>query len=509
MTAVAVWAVRFQDLWVDRVAAVRSIEASKAARALAMAGVIALVLDRKSEVNLRVLGVLMAAVLGWGVFVLWRSAYRAFVTAERKRGRLLKSVIIVGANRRAADVYRLLGVHSELGMRVVALVGDQKEAKRVGLGHIWKAEYAEAIDVLAGLDAEVVIMCSGDIDQALAAKLTRDQHASRRTVYVDPGMGGFDIRRFQPTHLAHQPLLEVESMSLGVLQLAVKRAFDIVVATLVALVFAPVLIGVAALIKLDDRGPVFFRQTRIGRHGKPFGILKFRTMVVDAEARLAALKADNERHGGLFKMDNDPRVTRIGRFLRATSLDELPQVFNVLLGTMSLVGPRPALPHEVAEFPEALMARHQVRPGITGLWQVEARDNPHFDAYQRLDLFYVENWSLALDMVIMLATFDHLAFRPLIKWRYRREPDLAPVTSGPATASASTANGDSGVVAARRPGSDSPTPCEPFLTHRGWWNRRRPDPASASAAGGCPQRLELAYSGAMRLTAPTTLVLIT
>ena len=437
VTAVGVWAVRFQDLWLDRVAAVRSIEASKIFRALAIACGIALVLDRKSHVNLRVPGVLAAAVIGWVVFVLWRSAYRAFVTAERKRGRMLKHVIIVGANRRAAEVYRLIHVHSELGMRVVALVGDRHEATRIGLGHVWKAEYDEASAVLAGLDAEVVIMCSGDIDQALAASLTRDQHASRRTVFVDPGMSGFDIRRFQPTHLAHQPLLEVESMSLGILQLAVKRAFDIVVATIVAVLFAPALVVIAALIKLDDRGPVFFRQTRIGRHGEPFGILKFRTMVVDAEARLAALRADNERHGGLFKMDNDPRVTRIGRFLRATSLDELPQLFNVLLGTMSLVGPRPALPHEVAEFPEALMARHDVRPGITGLWQVEARDNPHFDAYQRLDLFYVENWSLVLDMVIMLGTFDHLAFRPLIKWRYRREPDLT--TAAPANATANAA----------------------------------------------------------------------
>ena len=120
-------------------------------------------------------------------------------------------------------------------------------------------------------------------------------------------------------------------------------------------------------------------------------------------------------------MDNDPRITRIGRFLRATSLDELPQLFNVLRGTMSLVGPRPALPNEVAEFPDELIARHQVRPGITGLWQVEARDNPSFDAYRRLDLFYVENWSLALDMRDHAGTFDHMVFRPLIKGLYRRE----------------------------------------------------------------------------------------
>ncbi len=118
-------------------------------------------------------------------------------------------------------------------------------------------------------------------------------------------------------------------------------------------------------------------------------------------------------------MERDPRITRIGHFLRATSLDELPQLLNVLQGTMSLVGPRPALPSEVEDFDDVLKTRDQVRPGITGLWQVEARDNPAFAAYRRLDLFYVENWSLALDMVILLGTLDHILFRPLMKWRYK------------------------------------------------------------------------------------------
>ncbi len=175
------------------------------------------------------------------------------------------------------------------------------------------------------------------------------------------------------------------------------------------------------LIKLEDGGPVLFRQRRVGLHGREFEILKFRTMVVDAEARLAALRQSNERVGPLFKMDHDPRITRIGRLLRATSLDELPQLFNVLNGSMSLVGPRPALPREVAEFPVALNARHQVRPGITGLWQVEARDNPAFEAYLRLDLFYVENWSLALDLMILLGTIDHIVLRPIVKVVYSRE----------------------------------------------------------------------------------------
>ena len=141
--------------------------------------------------------------------------------------------------------------------------------------------------------------------------------------------------------------------------------------------FSPVLLAVAIMIKLEDRGPVFFKQQRVGRDGVEFGMIKFRSMCVDAEARLASLRAANERTGPLFKLDGgDPRVTRIGKFLRATSLDELPQLINVLRGDMSLVGPRPALASEVAEFPAELNARHQVRPGITGLWQVEAQGQP-------------------------------------------------------------------------------------------------------------------------------------
>ena len=160
---------------------------------------------------------------------------------------------------------------------------------------------------------------------------------------------------------------------------------------------------------------MLFRQRRVGRDGVEFEILKFRSMCVDAEARLAALRAEhNERSGPLFKLERDPRVTAIGRFIRAFSLDELPQLLNVLRGEMSLVGPRPALPSEVAEFPADLHARHLVRPGITGLWQVEARDNPSFGAYRRLDLFYVDNWSLLLDLIILLGTIEQVLVRPFM-----------------------------------------------------------------------------------------------
>ena len=177
----------------------------------------------------------------------------------------------------------------------------------------------------------------------------------------------------------------------------------------------------ALMIKLEDRGPVFFRQQRVGRHGELFTMIKLRTMIPDAEkARDTLVALQRARGGPLFKLDRDPRRTRIGRFLEAASIDELPNLFNVLRGEMSLVGPRPALPSEVAEFDDDLLARQSVPPGITGLWQVEARDNPSFYAYKRLDIFYVENWSLTLDIAIIVATAKSVLFRvlkkPMMSW---------------------------------------------------------------------------------------------
>lgn len=184
-----------------------------------------------------------------------------------------------------------------------------------------------------------------------------------------------------------------------------KRLFDVVAATAVLLAVLPVMVAVAVLILLTDGRPILFRQVRVGRQGRLFTILKFRTMVTGAERMLDGLKAHNERRGPLFKMTHDPRVTRLGRFLRDSSLDELPQLLNVIRGDMSLVGPRPALPEETLEFRyEHLAARHQVRPGITGLWQISARHEAGFEAYERLDRMYVERISPRLDLTILLRT---------------------------------------------------------------------------------------------------------
>jgi lipopolysaccharide/colanic/teichoic acid biosynthesis glycosyltransferase len=188
------------------------------------------------------------------------------------------------------------------------------------------------------------------------------------------------------------------------LERAAKRAFDIVFA-LSALVFiSPVLLALVIAIKLDSEGPVLYVSERIGRNGKRFRFLKFRTMVKEADCLRGALLHLNERQGNLFKMSNDPRVTRLGKFLRRHSLDELPQFFNVLTGQMSVVGPRPCLPSEYARFTKEQRRRVEVLPGITGLWQVEARNNRSAKAYFTLGLFYVDNWSFWFDMKILWKT---------------------------------------------------------------------------------------------------------
>jgi lipopolysaccharide/colanic/teichoic acid biosynthesis glycosyltransferase len=208
-------------------------------------------------------------------------------------------------------------------------------------------------------------------------------------------------------------------------QVASKRVIDVLGATIGLLISAPVLVVAGVAIRCADRGPALFRQVRVGLDGRPFLVYKLRTMAPDSE-RGTDLEAINERTDGpLFKAAHDPRVTRIGAVLRALSVDELPQLVNVLTGTMSIVGPRPAMPHEVALFDSELLRRHAVKPGITGLWQLEARDNPSFHAYRRLDLLYVDNWSIGLDLYIILATVPMVIAQILNSYRQERQPQPA------------------------------------------------------------------------------------
>jgi exopolysaccharide biosynthesis polyprenyl glycosylphosphotransferase len=200
------------------------------------------------------------------------------------------------------------------------------------------------------------------------------------------------------------PLLGVKYVAIAGPRFALKRGLDLVLGSVAMLVLLPIMGLLALLVRIDSSGPVLFIQQRIGKNGIPFTTYKFRSMVVEAESLRADLTALNEADGPLFKIKNDPRMTRVGRYLRRFSLDELPQIFNVLLGDMSLVGPRPALPEEVGEYEPWHRKRLEVLPGITGLWQVSGRSDLGFDEMMLLDIYYVENWSPLLDVNIMLRT---------------------------------------------------------------------------------------------------------
>jgi exopolysaccharide biosynthesis polyprenyl glycosylphosphotransferase len=206
--------------------------------------------------------------------------------------------------------------------------------------------------------------------------------------------------------IAGLPLLHMEHPEFSGAKRLIKAAFDKAIAGTALFFLVPLLGLIALAIAFGDRGPVLFRQTRVGKDGTPFVLFKFRTMVVDAELRKAELIARNDSDGVLFKMRKDPRVTRVGGFLRRYSLDELPQLFNVLLGNMSLVGPRPALPDETTKYGDYVRRRLAVKPGITGLWQVNGRSNLPWDEAVRLDVRYVENWSLFLDLQILWKTWS-------------------------------------------------------------------------------------------------------
>jgi exopolysaccharide biosynthesis polyprenyl glycosylphosphotransferase len=415
LTLVGVWIIHLNGLYLARNATMRTMEMARIGRSVMVLGLVAFAGSRLFHVRLgsgRVAGEIVVGTLAsLGFLLVGRSTYRAWLSTARRGGKYVRDVIVIGTNREAYELVALFADHTELGFRVAGVLGDRDEAIANDLGNLWCGIPIDAPHVLSARKATGVLVAMGTLDADSLTDMVRVLHAAGAHVHISSGLRRIDHRRLRALPLAYEPLFYVEPWALPGRQLVAKRAVDLLCAGLVVLLTAPVLLVIALLVKLQDRGPVFFSQTRVGTNGELFKLYKFRTMVVDAEARLAGLVGGNERMGPLFKMANDPRVTRVGRFLRASSLDELPQVFNVLKGDMSLVGPRPALPGEVEKFDDELQDRTRVKPGITGLWQIEARDNPSFAAYRRLDLYYVENWSVSLDIVILLATIEHVVTR--------------------------------------------------------------------------------------------------
>jgi exopolysaccharide biosynthesis polyprenyl glycosylphosphotransferase len=410
-TLAGLWSTRAHGLLLARVSAIRVVEMTRLARAMVVLGVLVLLLDRIAKTDLHIRYTVFACATSFLVICISRSIFRSWLTAARVQGRYRRNVAIVGTDEEAVRLRELLRTHTDIGMTVVGVIGPQREAEDHWFGTKWLGESDQAETILERMNVQGVVITPGGLNASRLNELVRNLHTAGRHVHLGTGISGIDARRLRALPLAYEPLFYVEAPNLAKSQLSAKRWFDIASAACVIVVLAPVLLAIALAVKLGDRGPVLFKQTRVGRSGRTFGVYKFRSMQVDAEARLAEVQSTNERIGPLFKMERDPRITRVGKFLRDSSLDELPQLFNVLKGEMSLVGPRPALPAEVLAFSADLRLREQVRPGITGLWQVEARDSPSFEAYRRLDLFYVENWSLTLDLIIVLGTVEQILFR--------------------------------------------------------------------------------------------------
>lgn len=362
--------------------------------------------------------------LGWALVFSGRMLARGLIralAAEIPSAASPESVVIVGTGNEARELADLIVDHPEARFVLAGVIGNLAVAERSGLVEHWIGPTSRLIELMHQHEASGAIVTATGFRGAQFREITRELFGSGYDVHLSTGISRLGVGRFDIRSLSHEPLVVLGRNSVRRSHLWVKRALDIVGASILLILTSPLLLLTALLIWLEDRGPITYTAPRAGRRGQFFSMYKFRSMVTNAEELKQQMQDENERTGPLFKVSNDPRITRIGRFIRETSIDELPQLVNVLRGDMSLVGPRPALPEEEAAFDEELRDRFEVRPGITGLWQVEARSNAAFNAYRRLDLHYVENWTIALDLRILLATIEQVVVTlALLPLRLRR-----------------------------------------------------------------------------------------
>jgi len=345
----------------------------------------------------------MLWILGTGsvLICLNREFARRIFAKLRLGGHMVRRAVVVGANTEADELSVMLMSSRELGYDVVGLIdtthGD-------GESMPWRTVLASVERMVQQTEAGNVIIAASATNLDTAGYLTRRLTDAGIHVEMCMPLPDIDVTRLQLRPLGRFPVFYVEPVDRSGWRPWAKRAFDVVAAAVALLLVSPILAVAALAIKVTSPGPVIFRQKRVGRDGDLFNVLKLRTMVVDAEDQLESLKDLNEASGPVFKIKKDPRITRVGKGLRKFSIDEFPQLWNVLRGEMSLVGPRPALPAEMETWTADLHERLRVRPGITGMWQVNGRTDTTGSDYVRLDLYYVDNWSLLIDLIIMVKT---------------------------------------------------------------------------------------------------------
>ncbi|WP_083980254.1 sugar transferase [Demequina salsinemoris] len=351
---------------------------------------------------------LIALPVGLAAILTYRLAWRLWVHAERSRGRLLTNVLVIGPASLAVDLSERLERARLAGYEVaaVARIDGTRLAHDAGLGLPVVDERTDLVTLARSVGAEYIVLAGSDArSNEYARRLGWQIEGTEIGLIVAPALAEVAGPRVLMTPVEGLPLMHVDSPQFTGAKYYTKQVFDRITTVLLLMLLAVPMLVVAALVKFTSKGPVLFKQERIGMGMKPFAMYKFRSMYTNAEDRLKDLEHENEGNGVHFKMKDDPRVTPVGRVLRRFSIDELPQLFNVIKGDMSLVGPRPPLQREVDVWGDYVERRQLVLPGLTGLWQVSGRSDLTWEEAVRLDLFYAENWSLSGDLLIMLRTF--------------------------------------------------------------------------------------------------------
>jgi exopolysaccharide biosynthesis polyprenyl glycosylphosphotransferase len=352
--------------------------------------------------------IILALPVGTLALLASRWIWRQWLTAQRSKGRYSSRVLLVGSRVSVAAIAKDLNRVPQAGYVVVGACIPGDTIGEYLFGRIPVSDNLERLqDVMSATGADTVVVTSSDeLPPERIRELSWSLEPGRQHLVLAPSLTDIGGPRIHMRPVAGLPLIHVETPRYEGLKRFSKRAFDIASSASLIIFLSPVLAAAAIGVRLSTPGAVLFRQDRVGLNGTHFKMLKFRSMVVDAETQLIALQDVNRTEGNavMFKMKNDPRVTPIGGFLRRFSLDELPQLFNVLGGSMSLVGPRPPLDREVAIYEHHVHRRFLVKPGITGLWQVSGRSNLSWEDTVRLDLYYVENWSITGDLMILWRT---------------------------------------------------------------------------------------------------------
>jgi len=361
---------------------------------------------RLAAVDRRFLAVFF--VVGLVGTVLTRSALRLALGEVRRKGRNLRNLVIVGCGPRGARLGAEIWKRPELGYLLMGYIDDIPPPR--------SALHGQPEKLLGGLKDAGKLLGTMEVDEVMICLPVRSQYETIARLITETTEMGLTVRmpadffelklaRAEVEHLDKIPIVTLSEPAPSSLGLFVKRTLDLVCTGVALIIFAPLFLFIAIAIKLESSGPVFFSQERVGLGRRKFRMWKFRSMVRDAESQLAKLEQLNEVKGAAFKIRQDPRVTRVGRLLRKLSLDELPQLFNVLLGEMSLVGPRPLPLRDVERIPNGWqMRRFSMKPGISCLWQINGRHKIDFDHWMELDLQYIDNWSPGLDLEILMKT---------------------------------------------------------------------------------------------------------